>query len=425
MTVTRLTQRFVSDLLAAESPGRDLYFWDERAPGFGCRRKARSKSTAFVLQWRDSGTGKPHRIVLADAAKLSLDDARQLAKQRWREIADGSNPLADKRQRREAPAFAEWLDACYLTSDVWKRKAATTQSYDKGKIEAFLKPALGGKKLADITTAEINRLARDLADPEKAQALAKRAGRTKKTRRGGEGGARRTMRLVKAIFAYAVDTGDLEVSPATKIKIGADGQRDAVPDEAAYGRLWEALTKLRAEGGSLAKACDAVLLIAMTGARRNEIGRLRARHVSLVERRILLPANEHKGGRKSGKSRIIALPDEAVALLSAYAPTENDADADAFVFAGLTGRPVAIQRYWNQIAAEAKLDPMVTMHSLRHGIGTALAAAGMTPVQIAQQLGHAGWAVSQRYVHAVDKARQDLAQKAADLVRPARLRAVN
>lgn len=424
MPQVKLTQRVIDDLVAAEAPDRDTFLWDIRAPGFGVRRKAGSDAVSFVIQWRDKANGKSQRKVLGDARRVRLEDARKLADKDAVVIAGGGNPLLDRKKRRQAPTFAEWIDTEYLKSDAWKRKAATTQAFDRGKIEAFLKPALGAKKLADITAADVIRLARDLADPEKAQELARKAGRTKKTRRGGEGGARRTMRLVKAVFAHAVEGGDLEVSPAAKFKVSADGQREVVPDEAAYGRLWAALTKLRAEGGSTAKACDAVLLIAMTGARKGEIGKLRVRHVSLTDRRITLPAHEHKGGRKSGKQRVISLPDEAIAVLSAYGLEEAAAKSDAFLFAGPSGRPIALQRYWSTIAAEAKLEPAVTLHSLRHGVGTALAAAGLSPIQIAQQLGHAGWAVSQRYVHAVDKARRDLAQRTADILRPAKLRAV-
>jgi integrase len=424
MPVVKLTQRVVDDLVAAEAPDRDTFLWDQRQPGFGCRRKAGGAAVAFVTQWRDPGTGKSHRMVIGDARRLRLEDARAAAQKRAGQIAGGTNPVEERRTRRAAPTFGAWIDEVYLTSDAWARKASTTRAFDLGKIEAFIRPALGDKKLADITTGDLRRLQADLADPVKAAELARKGGRLKNTRRGGAGGARRTMRFLKAMLAFAVEVGDLEVNPAAKIRVGTDGQREAIPDDEAYQRLWAALARLRGEGGHLAKACDAVALIAMTGARRNEIAAVRVRHVSLTAKLIMLPPAEHKGGRKSGKARAIALPDEAVAILSGYKLDAPGRDPEAFVFAGGTGRPIALHRHWSTIAAEAELGEAITMHSLRHGIGTALAAAGMSPVQIAQQLGHAGWGVSQRYVHAVDKARQDLAQKAADLVRPAKLQAI-
>lgn len=424
MPTVKLTQRTVDDLVAAEPPDRDTFLWCQRQPGFGIRRKARGEAVAFIIQYRDRNTGKSHRLVLGDARRLRLEDARSAAKTREGQIAGGGNPVQERRARRVAPTFSGWIDDVYLKSPDWAKKAPTTRAFDLGRIDAFIRPALGNKKLSDITTADLRGLQADLADPDKAAALARKGGRTKSTRRGGAGGARRTMRFLKAMLAYAVQENDLKVSPAAKIKVGSDGRREAFPDDAGYLRLWSALAELRVQGGAMAKACDAISLLAMTGARRDEIRALRVRHVSLRAKLITLPPAENKGGRKSGRSRAIALPDEAVAILAAYGLDGPGRDPEAFVFAGESGRPIGLHRYWGRIAATAELEPAITLHALRHGVGTALAAAGMSPVQIAQQLGHAGWAVSQRYVHAVDKARQELAQKAAELVRPRKLQVV-
>ena len=49
------------------------------------------------------------------------------------------------------------------------------------------------------------------------------------------------MRLLKAILAFAVEEYDLPENPAAKLKLGSDGERDAVPDGEAYDRLWGAM----------------------------------------------------------------------------------------------------------------------------------------------------------------------------------------
>jgi hypothetical protein len=93
----------------------------------------------------------------------------------------------------------------YLASAAWRKKAPTTRDVDEGRINAFLLPALGPTKVVDISLGELRKLHRDLCDPGKANALARAGGATKQTRRGGEGGARRTMRLLKAMLAFAVE----------------------------------------------------------------------------------------------------------------------------------------------------------------------------------------------------------------------------
>jgi integrase len=420
MAVSKLTQRFVDDLLGAEPPAKDVFYWSERMPGFGIKHKAESGGVSYVMQWRDRRTGRSHRLALGNARQVKLEVARKVAEERFAEIAAGRNPMTEKRLARAAPTFQALVDA-YLASPAWRRKAASTRSVDQGRIKAFLLPALGPRKLLDITSGELRRLHQDLSDPEKAGALARAAGHGKATRRGGEGGARRTMRLLKAIFAFAVEELDLAENQAANLKLGTDGERDAVPDEDAYARLWAAIEKLRTTSYTMQRACDCIALIALTGARRSEIQQLRWRHVDLDGRRITLPKEEHKAGRKTGKSRVIALPDEAVAILAGYPRGEPD----ALLFSGLHfTRPVALGRPWELIAEEADLPPEITLHSLRHGVGTLLAAEGMAAPQIAMALGHAQWRTSERYVHAVDRARAELAQKTAALVRPKKLRAV-
>lgn len=424
MPVVRLTQGFADDLLGAEPPATDLFYWSDRAPGFGLKHKAGSGRVSWCYQWRDPGTGRSHRLALGDAAKVKLGAARQAMEARAGEVAGGRNPMVERRRQREARTFRGFVEGVYLTSDDWRRKAPSTRANDEGRIRAFLLPALGDRRLLDITLGDLKRLHRDLGDPAAAEALARKGGATKATRRGGAGGARRTMRLLKAILAFAVEEEELADNPAAHLKLGPDGERGTAPDDDAYGRLWAALDELRGESYTMRRACDCIALLALTGARRAEINRLRWRHVDLDGRRLTLGKAEHKAGRKTGRSRVIALPDEAVAILDAHRRAEPDPNPDALVFAGLRpAAPVALQRPWARVAAAAKLPAGITLHALRHGIGTHLAAAGMAAPQIAMALGHHQWRTSERYVHAVDRARAELAQRAADLVRPKKLRA--
>jgi integrase len=82
------------------------------------------------------------------------------------------------------------------------------------------------------------------------------------------------------------------------------------------------------------------------------------------------------------------------------------------------------EQSWKRIAAAAGLPANITLHSLRHGVGSALADSGMSAMQVATALGHASSRTSERYCHVVGSARAVLAQRAAELVRPVRLRAM-
>jgi integrase len=224
------------------------------------------------------------------------------------------------------------------------------------------------------------------------------------------------------MMALAVRQKLISSNPCGSVEIGTDGKRTAIPSSADYSRLWSALETMRAAGGTMAHACDVVALIALTGARKSEIRLLRWRHLDLEAREIRLPANEHKAGHRTGKVRTIALSDAAVAILAGC----DRGLPDALVFPGGSARvAVDLSRPWKRIAKAAELPADISLHSLRHGIGSTLRNAGSSLLEIASVLGHASVRTAERYAHAGDLERGVLAQKAADLVRPVRLRAVS
>jgi integrase len=420
MPTQKLTQRFVDDLVAAEPDERDVFYWDERMPGFAAKRKASSGSVSFVIQWREKKSGRSHRLALGDARKMSLEGARKAAKARFEQIAAGDNPVDARRQYRAALTFDQ-LTERYQQSDEWKRKAETTRLKDAYRVDHALRPYFASKRLAEIDEEECSRLFAALCDPLEAAKLAAKAGAQRKVARGGEGGARRTIRLLRAMLSWAVKKKLIATNPARGLDLGSDGERDAILDLEGYARLWTAIEELRSQRTAMQVACDVIVLIALTGARKSEVQRLCWRHVDLDGRRIVLPPNEHKGGRKTRKPRIIHLPDDAVAILSRY----ERRGADQYVFEGEEpGTVVALQVPWNRIRKAAALPPELTMHGLRHSVGSHLAMDGMTIWQVAQQLGHAQSRTAERYSHAADRARAELAEKAAALVRPRKLRAM-
>ena len=419
MTVIRLTQGAVDRLLASPPPARDSFYWSDREPGFGVRHKATSGRLSWIYQWRNRD-GRSCRVTIGDARKVRLDAARKAMQELAGSIAGGRDPIEERRKRRASLSFAE-LVTRYQASPAWRDKAESTRRSDECRLRAFILPALGDRRLVEITPGDLKKLHATLCDPAAAEALARRGGATKATRRGGEGGARRTMRLLRAVFGFAVEVGELEANPAAALRLGSDGRRESAPDTAAYSRLWPAIARLRGQSATMDAALDVIALLALTGARRSEIQRLRWRHLDMAGRRIVLPPDEHKSGRKTHKVRVISLSDEAMAILRGY----ERGEPASLVFEGSrAGSPVDLAAPWRRVREAAGLERSMVLHSLRHGVGSALAAAGRSAPEIAVALGHSGWGVTQRYCHAHDVQRVELAAIAARLVRPQRLQAV-
>ena len=86
--------------LTTEKP--DQVFWDDELPGFGVRIRAGKKS--WLVQYRIGQ--QQRRNSLGDIRRVSLEDARKIARQRFAQIELGEDPAADKAEARAAAAKA-------------------------------------------------------------------------------------------------------------------------------------------------------------------------------------------------------------------------------------------------------------------------------------------------------------------------------
>src|SRR5262249_11909060 len=155
---------------------------------------------------------------------------------------------------------------------------------------------------------------------------------------------------------------------------------------------------------------DAIRIIAVTGARRSEITKLRWRHVDLKRGLLVLPPVMHKTGRKTGKPRTIALPAFAQDIIA----RQPQGEPDNFVFASSKdGAPITLAAQWRKVRAEAGLPENFGLHGLRHSLATLLAVGGAQAPEIMTSLGHRQLSTTQKYLHFADRARAALAERAA------------
>jgi integrase len=155
---------------------------------------------------------------------------------------------------------------------------------------------------------------------------------------------------------------------------------------------------------------DVIRLIALTGMRRGEAANLKWSQVDLKQRRIVLPPQSHKTGKKTGKPRIIALPAAGQAII-ARQPAGND---DDYVFAPSRGSgAIGISHAWVKVREEAQLPEGIGLHGLRHSVASHLAMGGAQAAEIMTAMGHRQLSTVQRYIHFAENARQLLAERAA------------
>ncbi len=401
----KLTKRVVD----AQTPDaeRRYYVWDEQIKGFGLLVLP-SGVKSYIYQYR-TPEGRERRVTIGKHGSLTPDEARDKAEDLRVAVKNGRDPLAEKQARKMVLTVADVLDA-YLDSEDFKGKADGTRATDRGRIVRHLKPLLGRHHVETLVPADVKKAHAAIRDGKTAT-REKMGHRALARVRGGEGAARKSIRLLRSTLAWALREKLIAANPVADIKTGADGTRDVILDDAkAYGRLFQTLDRMEAEKRLRQPVADAIRLIALTGARRGEVTGMVWRHVDLKAGLVTLPPSGHKTGGKTGKPRIIGLPAAAQAIIA----RQPDGAADSFVFQPAKGNgPVVLSKVWTKVREEAGLPEGIGLHGLRHSLASHMAMQGAQASEIMTALGHRSITTSAKYVHWAQDARQAVAEKAA------------
>lgn len=404
---------------AVETPAKRQWLWDTELKGFGVALRP-TGTHSYVFNYRDKH-GALRNITIGKVGSMTPDEARKQADRLRRDVMDGRSPMAEKRAAKTAMTVGDLLDA-YLASERFKKKAPSTQTVDRGRIERHIRPLLGKLILEAVTPADIEAAHRKIVMGKTAMDAPSGKKRGRIVVKGGEGTARMAVRLLRSILSWGKSAKVLPASVAPDlvagVEIGRDGKRDVILDDPeAYARLWRVLDRLTdpdklQDGDTLMRpeVADAVRVIALTGARKGEIIGLRWRHVDLKGGTLTLPIDGHKTGRKTGQERIIGLP----ALASAIIARQPAGSADDLVFTPARGgNRLDLTKPWRTIRTTADLPAGIGLHGLRHSLASHMAMNGAEAAEIMAALGHRDITTSQKYVHWARDKRQALAEKAA------------
>ena len=405
--MTKLTKTKVD---AEKSGDTERFVWDTEIKGFGLKIFPSGTKT-FVFQYR-APEGRTRRLTIGKYCDaLTADQARKIAKDKAHEVHSGGDPMAEKQARRNALSVNDLLDL-YVKSEKFAGNAQTTQSVDRGRMDRHLRPLLGKATADSLTDEQVMKAHREIKEGKTAARVKTKArGLAKVT--GGEGTANKAVILLSAAYSWAVKNKFVKSNPATKMSFGNSGVRETIIGDAEeYGRLFATLQRMQDEKRIRAAAADAIRFIALTGCRRGEVTGLHWRWVDLKTGLVTLPPRAHKAGHKTGKARIIALPAEARAIIA----RQPAGDPDSYVFRASKGvGPLSLGASWPAVRSEAKLPAELGLHGLRHSIGTHLAMAGASAVELMETLGHRQISTTLRYVHFRENARSTLAERASSV----------
>jgi integrase len=144
-----------------------------------------------------------------------------------------------------------------------------------------------------------------------------------------------------------------------------------------------------------------------TGARLGELRALTWADVDLRERRISITKSMNNGKQtigptKSGKHRTVDLPDELVPVLTAHRARQKP--SQRLVFGDPHDRAYSGTTYWRvvQRICDRAGVRRLPQHSLRHAAASTMLAAGVSPVEVAAQLGHTVGTLLSTYSHLIN-----------------------
>jgi integrase len=333
-----------------------LDYFDKGYPGLALRVSYGGAKT-WNYFYRLHG-GKQRRLSLGRYPGMSLVEARDAWRAARLAVSKGESPahLRPTAADTFAAVAEEWL-----ARDQKKNRSAAEV---RRVIEHDALPVWGGRLIAAITRRDVTELIDGVVD------------------RGSGTMARQLHSHLHRLFRWAVGRGILETNPMADLpKPGAAVKRDRVLTDSEFAAVWKAAEKTPWPFG------PAFRLLALTAARREEIGSLRWSS-EVHDNELRIPAERSK----TGEPRTIPLSVAAAKLL-AEAPHIG---ADGYVFTTTGRTPISgwskAKKALDTAAAEIAGAPLKPwrLHDLRRTAATNLQRLGVGLQVVESILGHVG-----------------------------------
>jgi|JI10StandDraft_1071094.scaffolds.fasta_scaffold15843_5 integrase len=366
----KLTKRLIDSLTYNSSGGQKYILWDTEISGFGIRVYPSGKKS-FVLFYRQGGTQR--LFTIGQYGNITLEVARELAKKKMGEVADGKDPLLNRRAEKKKHewtvkrAFSDFLKKyAKIYTKTW---AETERIFNKDIL-----PAIGSKPIDEVKKDDILKILNQIVD-----------------RKSGLM-ANKTLDAVSSFFNWCVQRGIIEHSPTYQIKAPTRKRsRDRVLADYELKEIWQACEGFGYPFGPL------VQFLILTGQRRGEVASMTWDDYDEENTLWTLP----RENTKTDRQHHVHVSELAAKIL------EGVPNMGSYVFTSAGERP-----FENFSRDKKELDakigkarknndphpippiPAWTLHDIRRTVASGMARLGIAPHIVEKILNHSSGVIS-------------------------------
>ncbi|MDL2313546.1 site-specific integrase [Desulfovibrio sp. OttesenSCG-928-C14] len=391
----KLTKTAVERL---EKTGARYEVRDDDVPGFLVRVGIDGAKSFYFSYRAGKGRGaQKKRLHLGAFPKITVEQARALAKEKAAAVTLGADPAAALREDKAALYVAEALDA-FHAEYVVKLKPSTISFYEV-IIEKHLKPAMGKVRAKQLGYADVARLHASMKSKPYM--------------------ANRCIAVISVFLNWCELHGyrDKNSNPCKEIKLYKEQKRQEFMGATELAILGETLERMektwherqKTKEKRTAKDVDtitpqaaaAIRLLMFTGARRGEILALKWDYIDLERGLARLP--DSKTGFK-----VLQLPAPAVTVLKGLPQISEY----VFPSPSAVGHMVNIKDAWADVLKQSGLTGW-RIHDLRHAFASMMVNSGASLPIVGKILGHTQASTTARYAHLEENPARKAAEAAA------------
>jgi len=366
---------------AFKATGKLEYLWDAEVKGFGVViTPAGSKS--FILNYRNQDN-RSRRKTIGKYGKLTVEQARDIARDLTYRIAKGDDPVQKDEWQRSQPTFEE-VAKRFLDDHSAIRSRPATHASNVQILAHMLIPHFGKMKIRSIERKDIyDYLAKNRQRPI---------------------GANRSLACMSSIMSKAELWGyrDRNSNPCFGVERFPENRRERFLSEQEFAALESAMQRAERNLTESPHVLAMFRIMMHTGCRPGEARYLKWDYVDLTNRVIRLP----KEATKEKRPKTLFITPYIEGVLKNIRRMEGN--PYVIVSERNDGKPIAdVKKPWDRIKKAAGITTELHLHDLRHSHASMANALGYSLPMIGALLGHTQAQTTLRYAHlATDHLRQ-------------------